>query len=344
MVHNYIKIGSKPIKQRTIPNLNLKQSFDSLAEVYPNHRDISPLQMNGEILKKINGSNLEQPPRNGPRKVALKKLHNSQNICPQFLNELESSFYCNSNKIVHIYGITQEPKTKDYMIVMHFVEQGNLRNYIRENYNKLTWIKKIEILLDIARGLHSIHQTGLCHKNIHTGNLLYDDGSVLISDLGLLGPVDKPRIKVEIPKCFETLMLQCWDDDEFNRPHSRQLVDNLSEWYNEIRNNTYSEICLQFMTADEQRHLQLKLPLYKYDIYKSQRVKTTDLGDDDGIKFSGNDYNGYGNDFPALIAHESDSSLEEEEDLEEYEQVSMQRDDLLSWLENVQDEVPNLLD
>ncbi|RIB06336.1 kinase-like domain-containing protein [Gigaspora rosea] len=294
---------------------------------------------------------------------------------------------------------------------MHFVEQGNLRNYIRENYNKLTWIKKIEILLDIARGLHSIHQTGLCHKNIHTGNLLYDDGSVLISDLGLLGPVDKscdyneavgaiqymapeilrgkpytksvdiygfaivmseitsgrppfvdiprnnytdliydicdgyrPRIKVEIPKCFETLMLQCWDDDEFNRPHSRQLVDNLSEWYNEIRNNTYSEICLQFMTADEQRHLQLKLPLYKYDIYKSQRVKTTDLGDDDGIKFSGNDYNGYGNDFPALIAHESDSSLEEEEDLEEYEQVSMQRDDLLSWLENVQDEVPNLLD
>ncbi|KAF0404328.1 kinase-like protein [Gigaspora margarita] len=169
-------------------------------------------------------------------------------------------------------------------------------------------------------------------------------------------------------------MLQCWDDDEFNRPHARQLVDNLSEWYNEIRNNTYSEICLQFMTADEQRHLQLKLPLYKYDIYKSQRVKTTDLGDDDGIKFSGNDYNGYGNDFPALIAHESDSSLEEEEDLEEYEQVSMQRDDLLSWLgkylffkknvykifkyltmeycfislfaliENVQDEVPNLLD
>ncbi|CAG8644202.1 1172_t:CDS:2, partial [Gigaspora margarita] len=254
MVHNYIKIGSKPIKQRTIPNLNLKQNFESLAE---------------------------QPPRNGPRKVALKKLHNSQNICPQFLSELESSFYCNSNKIVHIYGITQEPKTKDYMIVMHLFEQGNLRNYIRENYNKLTWIKKIEILLDIARGLHSIHQNGLCHKNIHTGNLLYDDGSVLISDLGLLGP---------------------------------------------------------------QRHLQLKLPLYKYDIYKSQRVKTTDLGDDDGIKFSGNDYNGYGNDFPALIAHESDSSLEEEEDLEEYEQVSMQRDDLLSWLENVQDEVPNLLD
>ncbi|CAG8483657.1 12974_t:CDS:2 [Dentiscutata erythropus] len=324
MVHNYIKIGSKTIKNRTIPNLNLKQDFES----------------HGEILEKVNGCNFEQLPRNGPRKVALKQLHNSQNICPQFLNELESSFYCNSNKTVHIYGITQEPKTKDYMIVMQLVEQGNLRTYIRENYNKLTWIKRIEILLDIARGLHSIHQAGLCHKNIHTGNLLYDNGSVLISDLGLLGPANKPRIKIEIPKCFEKLMLQCWDDDEFNRPNTRQLVDNLSEWYNEIRNNTHSE----FMTADEQKHLQLKLPLYKYDVYKSQRVRTTDFGDDDGIKFSGNDYNGYGNDFPSLIARESDSSLEDEEDLEEYEYVSMQRNDLLSWLENVEDGMPNLLD
>ncbi|CAG8701939.1 1998_t:CDS:2 [Cetraspora pellucida] len=377
MVHDHIKIGKK-----TIPNLNLKQDLES---------------------------HTKKPLRNGPRKVALKQHHNSQNMCPQFLNELESSFYCNSDKIVHIYGITQDPKTKDYMIVMHLVEQGNLRSYIRENSNKLTWIKKIKILLDIAQGIHSIHQAGLCHKNIHTGNLLYDNDVVLISDLGVSGPADKlcdyneaigviqymapeilrgkpytksadiyafaivmseiaserppfvdiprdnfmnlvydlcdgyrPLIKNYLPKCFETLMIQCWDDDEFNRPHARQLVDKLFEWYNEIRNNTNSEICLQFKTADEHRQLRLKLPLYKYDIYKSRRIRTTDLGDD--INFSGDGYHGYGNDFPALLVRESGDGLEDEEDLREYEHVSMQRNDFLSWLENVEDEMPNLLD
>src|SRR6266540_4999585 len=96
-----------------------------------------------------------------------------------------------------IYGITQDPITKDYMITMKFIEQGNLRNFIYNNFSSLSWLQKLELLHSIAVGLNKIHSSGLSHNDFHSGNIFLnkgndnDDLSIIISDLGISGPADK---------------------------------------------------------------------------------------------------------------------------------------------------------
>src|SRR5205085_5955040 len=84
-----------------------------------------------------------------------------------------------------IYGVTQDPETKEYMIVMQYANNGSLLSYLDQNVNKLTWNMKLEYLKQIADYLWSIHGAGLVHCDLHSGNIVLDDDMLLICDLGL---------------------------------------------------------------------------------------------------------------------------------------------------------------
>ncbi|CAB5182280.1 unnamed protein product [Rhizophagus irregularis] len=90
------------------------------------------------------------------RDVAIKRLHNSQNISKYFLDELKS--FCQLNNkgcgLIMCHGITQDPITKEYMLIMDYAEGGDLHNYLQKNFINITWIDKINILNDISSGLH----------------------------------------------------------------------------------------------------------------------------------------------------------------------------------------------
>ena len=84
--------------------------------------------------------------------------------------------------------MTQDPETKEYMIVMQYANNGSLLSYLDQNINKLTWRMKLECLRDIAHNLCRIHDTGLVHCDLHGGNIVLDDGyktKLFICDLGL---------------------------------------------------------------------------------------------------------------------------------------------------------------
>src|SRR5436190_17882197 len=93
------------------------------------------------------------------------------------------------SSFLDIYGVTQDPKTKEYMIVMQYANNGNLLSYLDQNINKLTWMDKLRRLRDIANYLDTIHYEGLVHCDLHGGNIvLHDYTSVIesfICDLGL---------------------------------------------------------------------------------------------------------------------------------------------------------------
>src|SRR5215208_6631611 len=76
------------------------------------------------------------------------------------------------------------------MLVMHAFDI-DLRKYLQQNHNQLTWKEKIQITFDIINGLDSIHKENAIHRDLHSGNLLYLS-SFNISDLGFCGPADKP--------------------------------------------------------------------------------------------------------------------------------------------------------
>src|SRR6266542_3574297 len=86
-----------------------------------------------------------------------------------------------------------DPSDENYMLVMQYMDT-DLRNYLQQNHNTLTWNKRIKIIVDIIDALLRIHKEEAIHRDLHSGNILYLKGYDYwyISDLGFCGPVKKP--------------------------------------------------------------------------------------------------------------------------------------------------------
>ncbi|CAG8688923.1 18307_t:CDS:2, partial [Gigaspora rosea] len=89
--------------------------------------------------------------------------------------------------IVHCHGVTRHPETQEYMMVMNYSEDGDLRHYVQKNMTTLRWKDAVEMLCNIAMGLLNVHKNGTFHKNLHCGNIL-KFYSCNIADFGLCGP------------------------------------------------------------------------------------------------------------------------------------------------------------
>ncbi|PKK65342.1 kinase-like protein [Rhizophagus irregularis] len=133
--------------------------------------------------------------------IALKKLNNSKDITPKDLNELKMFYDYHSRSseifgineyfnfhnvcIINYYGITQDPTTKDFMIIMDYYSSGDLRHYIT-NHFYYSWYKKLIMLISILSGLKYIHDANIIHRDFHSGNILYNNAtSAIICDLGI---------------------------------------------------------------------------------------------------------------------------------------------------------------
>ena len=92
--------------------------------------------------------------------------------------------------ILNIYGISQDPKTKNYIMVLEYAKYGNFNNWINRNHKNFSWNAKLSVLYNIFCGLQNIHQNGMVHRDFHTGNILLRDITFpYISDMGLCGEV-----------------------------------------------------------------------------------------------------------------------------------------------------------
>ncbi|RIA90963.1 kinase-like domain-containing protein [Glomus cerebriforme] len=118
--------------------------------------------------------------------VALKSLDNSSSdLNTKLLDEIKSHIQIYIHDILPCYGITQDPKTKDYMMVLHYCERGDLRKYLSlPKKNIFHYYSKINHLFKISRGLLDIHNAGKVHKDFHSGNILFGSAPY-IGDLGM---------------------------------------------------------------------------------------------------------------------------------------------------------------
>src|SRR5436305_15224817 len=97
----------------------------------------------------------------------------------------------NAKNVVYCRGITKDSKTNDFMMVMNYAKDGNLRHHLNNSFNSMAWSKKLETLQDIASGLKEIHDNGLIHHDFHCGNLLSVSNWIYITDLGLCRPANE---------------------------------------------------------------------------------------------------------------------------------------------------------
>ncbi|GES75028.1 kinase-like domain-containing protein [Rhizophagus clarus] len=91
----------------------------------------------------------QQLKRYGGQVVALKRLDNVGNINQNWLEEARLHLTISNkwNEIVQCYGLTQDPSSGNYMLVMNKVDV-DLRKYLQQNYNKLTWSERIQIAVE----------------------------------------------------------------------------------------------------------------------------------------------------------------------------------------------------
>ncbi|RIA96267.1 kinase-like domain-containing protein [Glomus cerebriforme] len=135
--------------------------------------------------------------------IAVKRLKSSQKISEEFINELKSYHKCCIvlGFVVQCHGITKDPKTDEYMLVMDYAKEGNLHDYLQKNFVDINWTIKISMLWRISNGLKNIHDENLTHRDFHSGNILVgvnNDQNCHIGDLGLSKPASETSFNDEI--------------------------------------------------------------------------------------------------------------------------------------------------
>ncbi|GES80900.1 kinase-like domain-containing protein [Rhizophagus clarus] len=175
--------------------------------------------------------------------VALKKLNESQNISADYLNELKVhwSLYNLKDNTLKFYGLTKDPETKEFMMIIQLADQGNLRCVL---------------------------------SNFHSGNILHGTYTTYISDFGLSRPSNEQKSDNEyvdfgvimtelssgkppfykrkhdislvleicngirpdfgkgIPEIYKKLAYRCMNANPDQRPTASELHEIIYFWYN----------------------------------------------------------------------------------------------------------------
>ncbi|CAB4417629.1 unnamed protein product [Rhizophagus irregularis] len=157
------------------------------------------------------------------------------------------------NQIVRCFGISQDVTTKEYLLVMQYANCGDLRNYLKDNFKKLTWEDKKRLAFQIADGLNYLHNENVLHRDLHSKNIVIHENNAKIIDFDIYSfgvlmweissgcpPFEdcltenekvalicagKREIPIpETPKEYEELYIKCWDQEPKQRPTISEVL------------------------------------------------------------------------------------------------------------------------
>ncbi|GBC29195.2 kinase-like domain-containing protein [Rhizophagus irregularis DAOM 181602=DAOM 197198] len=167
-------------------------------------------------------------------------------------------------KINRFLGITKD--SDYYILVLEYANEGNLRDYLKKKFTYLRWNDKMQMALDITGGLKFIHSKEIIHRDLHSKNILVNNGKLLIADFGLskklaeittnsvgvlLWEISSGRIPFSdcsrdlldyyikngdredpidgTPPKYQKLYQECWNDEPKSRPDIEKVYEILNQ-------------------------------------------------------------------------------------------------------------------
>lgn len=120
--------------------------------------------------------------------VAIKQFHLkkiSSEFFKDFRNETELLTKCKNPNIVSFFGVSIQEDC--FQLIFEYLPRGTLFHNLVENKMRiLVNILRVQIALDIARGLQYLHSSNIIHGNLDSTNiLLANDWKAKISNFGI---------------------------------------------------------------------------------------------------------------------------------------------------------------
>ncbi|MFS8006173.1 putative protein kinase RLK-Pelle-CR4L family [Helianthus anomalus] len=184
---DFLSIPLSQIKDAT-DNFHVKCLIGSggFGEVYRAELDLFSIQS----LSSMKGKRKDEMPK-VRKTVAIKRLKSRE--CEQakqgFLTEIKLLTSCNHPNVVSLLGFCEE--NGEMIIVYEYVVEGSLSDYMERSGKTVTWAQRIQICLDVARGINYLHtvmeeKPMIMHRDIKSDNILLDkDLNAKVADFGL---------------------------------------------------------------------------------------------------------------------------------------------------------------
>ncbi|RHZ81654.1 hypothetical protein Glove_117g134 [Diversispora epigaea] len=89
------------------------------------------------------------------------------------------------DSILKFYGITRQENINNYMIILEYVNEGSLRQYLKTNFQKLDWNTKLNLAKQIADVLMHLHANNIIHGKFNSENIQIHNGIIKLNVFGL---------------------------------------------------------------------------------------------------------------------------------------------------------------
>jgi serine/threonine protein kinase len=135
------------------------------------------------------------------RVVAIKVLRRRHSENPHtielFEREGRVGLSLRHPNIVETLAVSQDPATRQYYIVMEFVEGGNLRDFL-EIRGKLNAAEAFRFMEESVAGIAHAYSRGVTHRDLKLTNILISSqGIAKVVDFGLAGIFSRKGLEVE---------------------------------------------------------------------------------------------------------------------------------------------------